>query len=365
MSERPLRAPPPTRSSRGSLASTSSRPQLSHLPPRHHRTSASAYSTTARWFHHASASAPVEMTSLHQPPRCICTRSSDRDCSAGSLLDQTSASSCPSPSPLADALTASPLSRDTSIPSPYMAGSAPSSPASTSLSSYVLPLSGMTALCSPSSSSSSFSSASATSLCSSSPVQYPFRRCKLCNYSSAIDPAQSHTCTRCGLTTPPLCADFELDSCPGWESQSESSSIMAAAATAYRFQLLSRMSPLLSDLSRIVIDYLIWYRLPTDFHVDDLVDVQDVRGVWMPGRVKEVEGDEVLLAYAGCSSKWDQWIAVHSELLAPYRTKTQHWQSTAQLPADSAAADKERIKDGSGEADSRDGLHLDPMQHTY
>jgi hypothetical protein len=123
------------------------------------------------------------------------------------------------------------------------------------------------------------------------------------------------------------------------------------------------MSPLLSELSRIVVDYLIWYRLPTDFHVGDLVDVQDVRGLWMAGRVKEVEGEEVLVGYAGCSRKWDQWIAVNSERLAPYRTKTQQWQSKPEQTTDTAAAEKEVLTEDNREADGSTAIGAEPSLH--
>ena len=101
-----------------------------------------------------------------------------------------------------------------------------------------------------------------------------------------------------------------------------SSSIIQEAATAYRFYLLSRMSPLLADLSKIVVDYLIWYRDPQSFHEGDRVDVMDVRGRWYGGIVREVEGEEVRVGYEGWSKKWDQWIEVRSERLAPFGTKT-------------------------------------------
>ena len=287
------------------------------------------------------------MQPSNHPPPSIITRI---DASALSRPDSYiehafSSSSSLSPSPLTAELSASPLSRETSVPSPCLSGSvsAPSSPSSSSLVSS----SASTLACSPS------SSLSASSLSSSSAALFPPRRCQLCNYASSIDPSVSHTCTRCGLTTAPLCADFSLDCALGSSSsQSSSSSIIAAAATAYRFQLLSRMSPLLSDLSRIVVDYLIWYRLPTDFHVGDLVDVQDVRGVWMAGGVKAVEGDEVLLGYAGCSRKWDQWIAVNSERLAPYRTKTQPGHSKPEPNAADAASETEHRADATREAES-------------
>ena len=153
-------------------------------------------------------------------------------------------------------------------------------------------------------------------------------RCPLCNFSSTFDPSLPHTCTRCGLSTLPShhTPPFSLTSPHHHLSHSPptppSSSIMQEAAAAYRFHLLSRMSPLLSDLSRIVVDYLLWYRDPQSFHVGDRVDVQDVRGQWCRGQVRAVEGEEVRVGYEGWSKKWDQWIEVRSERLAPCGTKT-------------------------------------------
>jgi hypothetical protein len=94
-----------------------------------------------------------------------------------------------------------------------------------------------------------------------------------------------------------------------------------------------------------VVDYLIWYRLPTDFHVDDKVDVLDVRRRWMVATVMEVEGEEVLVSYTGCSRKWDQWIGVKSERLAPYRTKTQELELGMEEESGTTA-------DGEGEQDA-------------
>ena len=171
---------------------------------------------------------------------------------------------------------------------------------------------------SPTSCPSPFSSSSSS--CSSFPstpfTLFTAQRCPLCNFSSSHDPSLSHTCTRCGLTTPaPACCPFASPPPP--------TSHMQEAATAYRFHLLSGMTPLLSDLSSIVVSYLVWYRDPQSFHVGDRVDVMDVRGRWCGGEVREVEGEEVRVGLLGGSSKkWDQWIEMRSERLAPFGTKT-------------------------------------------
>ena len=229
------------------------------------------------------------------------------DAMTRSMSDSTYPSSYPASSPsLSFSSPGSSSSSSSTSPHPYPYSlSNPSTPHSASL----FPR--------PPSSSSTASMSPSASASSPAPLLFQSHRCPLCHFSTSFDPALAHTCTRCGLTTPPS-SDFSLLSTPSMPS----SSIIQEAATAYRFHLLSGMSPLLSDLSRIVVDYLVWYRDPQSFHVGDKVDVMDVRGRWSGAEVKAVEGEEVLVGYDGWSRKWDQWIGVRSERLAPFGTKT-------------------------------------------
>ena len=221
------------------------------------------------------------------------------------------------------AKTAMSRSASETVTSPSFPSSSPHSVFSPQ-SGYSQPSSTPTSPCSCSSAPPPHTPASTTSTSSHSTSTYSpttiqlfsSQRCPLCNFSTSFDPSLPHTCTRCGLNTP------TVSTSPPTPYDCHPSSIIQEAATAYRFYLLSRMSPLLADLSKLVVEYLIWYRDPQSFHAGDRVDVMDVRGRWYGGMVRAVEGEEVRVGYEGWSKKWDQWIEVRSERLAPFGTKT-------------------------------------------
>lgn len=48
----------------------------------------------------------------------------------------------------------------------------------------------------------------------------------------------------------------------------------------------------------------------------DCVDVADSMGMWLPARVRDIQGDRVLVHYEGWESNWDEWIDLSTE---PYR----------------------------------------------
>jgi len=197
-------------------------------------------------------------------------------------------------------------------------------------------------------SSSSYSSASAIPM---SPSSFRCTRCGLeSTYTRCL--TWPYACGENGTCDAPHDASTASSSSPSSSSSSSSSSASATAsssllpvggneqlveaARAYRFILLSKMSPLLSDLARIVVDYLIWYRGPDDFRVGDLVDARDFRGKWYLARVRDVRkcprgGGKVLVHFLGFNEKWDCWISALSDSLAPCHTKTREQQQLQQL----------------------------------
>ena len=116
---------------------------------------------------------------------------------------------------------------------------------------------------------------------------------------------------------------------------------MREAVRAYRFRLLSELTPLLKELSSVVVQYLVWYRDPQSFHVGDRVDVKDVKGRWCAAVVRTVAEDEVRVGYEGASKKWDQWLDVHSDRLAPFGSETRG-QYTGRERAEQRAPDEPR-----------------------
>lgn len=176
--------------------------------------------------------------------------------------------------------------------------------------------------------------------------------CPLCRCPTRADET---ACRRCRLTTnaQTLTSDVfnqlsvpstnQLTAQPNVEPQHNAE--INEALTAFRFKLFAEMTPLISDLAKIVVDYLLWYRDVDDFHVNDRVDVADTRGSlsfnrsihqsinqnrehwrWHRAVIRQIDrtNNKVLIAYDNYSRKWDQWIDIQSERLAPYGSMTQH-----------------------------------------
>lgn len=55
------------------------------------------------------------------------------------------------------------------------------------------------------------------------------------------------------------------------------------------------------------------------------VDTVDSDGVWYPGIVREIRGNEVLIHYQGWADKWDEWIFKDSGYIAPLHMFTPEW----------------------------------------
>jgi hypothetical protein len=72
----------------------------------------------------------------------------------------------------------------------------------------------------------------------------------------------------------------------------------------------------------MVLEYLVWFRGPQDFKRGQLLDCEDFRANWYHGEVKCVSDGKLLIHYTGWSDKWNTWIAVDSDSIAPLNWKT-------------------------------------------
>jgi len=78
---------------------------------------------------------------------------------------------------------------------------------------------------------------------------------------------------------------------------------------------------------------LIWeysLKIWNQFEVNDLVDGQDIAEKWYEVRIREVKMEEesVFVHYRGFPQRWDEWISMKSERLAPLGTHTTNLEKT-------------------------------------
>jgi len=81
---------------------------------------------------------------------------------------------------------------------------------------------------------------------------------------------------------------------------------------------------LIPELSEIITSYLIWYRGCEDFQNDHWLDIQDFRGKWYIGCVRQVDdcNDKILVHFNGLPSRWDVWVDTRSPKIQPLYTHT-------------------------------------------
>eukprot|EP01050_Picozoa_sp_SAG11_P003108 SAG11_NODE_169_length_13635_cov_13.307993_1_plen_1066_part_00 len=90
-----------------------------------------------------------------------------------------------------------------------------------------------------------------------------------------------------------------------------------------------------------LVDKHAWH--PKEWTVGYLCDAQDKLGSpWCVGKVLEVEEDRVKIHFQGWAAKWDEWMVVTSDRLAPHKTKsTKEAKAKAKLEAEQLLAKKE------------------------
>lgn len=132
--------------------------------------------------------------------------------------------------------------------------------------------------------------------------------CLLCKEkitSSQVVPA----CNRCGLSR-----DREMSSCNS-DAQLD---VQRAMETFLRLGNDVDVS-----IARIVTEYLLWFRAPTDWARHEFVDARDQYGEWLVARV-ESQNDEkrqLILSFPGFTSKWNMLVSMDSPDLSPLCTR--------------------------------------------
>lgn len=59
-----------------------------------------------------------------------------------------------------------------------------------------------------------------------------------------------------------------------------------------------------------------------DFQVGEFIDASDSVQKWCVARVVDKRENEIYIHYEGWSDRWNEWIPINSERLAPYRTRS-------------------------------------------
>jgi hypothetical protein len=59
-----------------------------------------------------------------------------------------------------------------------------------------------------------------------------------------------------------------------------------------------------------------------DFQVGDLIDCRDTVNKWLPSIVRVVKDGKIRVHYLNWDEKWDDWLPVDSDRLAPKGTHT-------------------------------------------
>lgn len=58
------------------------------------------------------------------------------------------------------------------------------------------------------------------------------------------------------------------------------------------------------------------------FSIGDMLDALDTRNMWLEAVVFDVKDDMILIHYPQWSTKWDVWVNVDSDTIAPHRSHT-------------------------------------------
>lgn len=97
---------------------------------------------------------------------------------------------------------------------------------------------------------------------------------------------------------------------------------LAPGQTRYQQVIIRELLPAMPD---VLVDLIVDYNVFT-LHVGDRIDVLDTINHWMTGRVVEARQETACykISYDGWSYRWDEWISLYSDRLAPLGTH-EYW----------------------------------------